>query len=267
MKYTKAFSIVSFLTISLFSFSASSQIDSVRLNFKPNEIYIDHLNHLYFINENATILKTSLQLDSLYTLETKSNQISYLDVSNPLRVLALSEGQNKIVFLDKTLTPIQDPIQLDLLNIPFVNAAAISRDNNFWVFNNQTQQLKKINQQSEVIISSQQLNIILNDNFEANQIIEDQNKVFLIDSTKGVCSFDFFGTFQFHYNQIKPSKLLIHKNRFVYLERGEMYVFDPQLMERKKVKLPVKKILNFSLNKNQIILQTKEKLFILPVSF
>jgi hypothetical protein len=251
-----------FITLSTFA-----KVDSLNLPFTPNEFYIDHLDYLYFIKEDATILKTNLKLDSLYTHEIKSNQISYLDVSNPLRVLALSERQNSIVFLDKTLTAIQTSIQLDLLNIPFVNAVANSRDNNFWVFNNQLQQLKKINQQSEVLLSSQQLNVILDQNFEAKQIIEHQNKVYLVDPKNGVCSFDFFGTFLFHYKQIKADKLQVHKNTLVYLQKGEIFTFDTQLMERKKVTFPVKNIQDFALNKNQIVLISKEKLYILPVSF
>lgn len=255
------------LYLLLLSLSVFSKTDSLRLPFSPNEFYIDHLNYLYFINDDATILKTDLSLDSIYTHEIKANQISYLDVSNPLRILALSERQNSIVFLDKTLTPIQNPIQLDLLNIPFVNAVANSRDNNFWVFNNQLQQLKKLNQQSEIILSSQQLNVILDQNFEAAQIIEHQNKVYLVDPEKGVCSFDFFGTFLFHYKQIKADKMQIHKNTLVYLQNGQLFTYDTQLMERKKVDLPVQNIQDFALNKNQIVVISKEMLYILPVSF
>ena len=40
----------------------------------------------------------------------------------------------RIQFLDKTLSPSVDELNLDEVNIPLVDAVGISKDNNFWLF-------------------------------------------------------------------------------------------------------------------------------------
>lgn len=243
------------------------QNTTFKLTEKPNKVYINDLNQLYFLTENSIILKTNIKGDTLYTFEHKSEEISNLDVTNPLRVLALSSRFNSLVFLDQTLTPINAAIQLDQLNIPFVEAFASSRDNNFWVFNEMDQTLIKLDQNSKIISVSQKVNLLLNQTIKPVQMLERNNQLYILDEQLGLLQFDFLGTYKFLFKEIKGQKFEVIGNKVVFLNQNTIYVFDTVLMELKKVKVPFEQIDNFCVNNNYLVISQKEQIHIMPFRF
>ena len=61
----------------------------------------DHLGNVYLMKNN-TLIKTAGELKERYTYDWQSNgDISYIDVSDPMRLILFSESANSAVFLDK----------------------------------------------------------------------------------------------------------------------------------------------------------------------
>ena len=245
----------------------NASTNSFSLKTKPDKIYLNDLNQLYFLDQNATILKTNLKGDSLYTFEQKSDEISKLDVTNPLRIIALSSTFNSLVFLDQTLTPINNPIQLDQLNIPFVETFASSRDNNFWVFNEIDQNIVKIDQNARIKSTSQKINLLLVNNIKPIQMRERNNHLYLLDPNVGLLQFDFLGTYKYLFKEIKGEKFEVIGNKVVFLNQNKIYVFDTILMELKKVKIPFEHIDDFCVNKSFLVINQEKQIHIMPFNF
>lgn len=259
------------LTLLLFLFQTlpdnSSNYHSFELRFECEKVYINDRNQLYFISKNSNILKSNLQGDSLYTFEDKSQGISAIDATNSMRILAHSNSYNSLYFLDQTLTPISDKIQLDRLNIPFVKAFAFSRDNNFWVFNEADQTLVKLDQHSKIKSVSQKIYLLTGDNIHPNKMLERNNKVFISDPDKGIFQFDFMGTFQFKFDEIRADEFDVIGENIIFKSGQNLYTYNSILMEQKKINIPIQGIDHFCINKNNLVVTQGKKVYIMPLGF
>jgi hypothetical protein len=257
--------IVNLLFLVLFSFQ-DVLLPAFENNFETVKIYINERNQLFFINKQSIIISTDLQGNELFTFEDKTHEITAIDASNPMRILAHSNTFNTLAFLDQTLTPINDKILLDLLNIPFTKAFGTSRDNSFWIFDEQEQTLNKIDQNGKIKSVSQKIYMLTNETFNPELLIERNNLVYLVDKTKGVLCFDFMGTYKFWYKDIQSDKIEIVNQQIIYLQNSQLFSLDTQLMETKKINLPLDFIDDFCINKNKLVLLQGKKVYILPIN-
>ena len=257
--------IVNFLLLALLGFQSTIS-PAFENNFETVKMYINERNQLYFINKQSIVISTDLQGNELFTFEDKTHEITAIDASNPMRILAHSNTFNTLAFLDQTLTPINDKIQLDLLNIPFTKAFGASRDNNFWIFDEQEQTLNKIDQNGKIKSVSQKMYLLTDETFNPDLLIERNNLVYLHDKNKGVLCFDFMGTYKFWYKNIQGDKIEIVNQQIIYLQNKQLFSLDTQLMETKKINLPLDSIDDFCINKNKLVLLQGKKVFILPIN-
>lgn len=97
-------------------------------------VSLDPLGNFY-IRNSTILMKYSPQGDSLYRYtQPLLGEIGSVDTSNPFRILVFHPGINTIVFLDKTLSPINDPVSLDLLGHSQTGAVCSSSQGGFWLF-------------------------------------------------------------------------------------------------------------------------------------
>lgn len=253
-----------------FSTGTVSQLSNpqvIELPYKPIKIYLNDRNQLYLVTKNSLIIKTNLKGDTLFTFEDKAQEITALDVTNPMRILALSSSFNTLTFLDQTLSPISERIALDVLNIPFVSAFAFSRDNNFWVFNEIEQTLVKIDQNTRIKSVSQKIYLLINENIQPVQILERNNRVYVMDKSVGLLEFDFMGTFKFHYKIVKGDEFDIVGNKVIYRNDDALFTFDMVLLEHQKIKVPIDNLAHFAVNAQNLVLNSGKKLIIAPLNF
>lgn len=234
--------------------------------FESKKVYINDRNQLYFVTNQSTVITTDLEGNEIYTFEDKTHEITSIDASNPMRILAHSSTFNTLSFLDQTLTPINDKIQLDLLNIPFTKAFGASRDNNFWIFDEQEQTLNKIDQNGKIKSISQKVYLMINETFNPDILIERNNQIYLSDKNKGVLSFDFMGTYKFWYKNIISDKIEIINNQILFLQNNQLFSLDMSLMETTKINTPIELIDDFCVNKNKLVLVQGKKVYILPIN-
>src|SRR5215471_5359097 len=99
----------------LFSIHSNAQEDSVFL-FKRSlqgsftDFTVDNLGNVYMINQNGQLKKTGPAGDSLaiYNDITHYGKISYVDVTNPLKVLLYYQDFGTVVILDRFLNKVSD---------------------------------------------------------------------------------------------------------------------------------------------------------------
>jgi hypothetical protein len=170
--------------------------------------------------------------------ENSLGPITYVDVSNPFRVLVYYDDYTTVIFLDRTLSEIQRH-DLSALDLPQVEALGTASDNNLWLFDNNTYTLKKLDQKNEVLAESLDLNLLLNEPLNPVRLLEANNRVYLNSPNLGLLVFDLFG------NYIKTIPLL-NLDYFQYYEGQIFYTQDKQLQayhllsfQYKNIELPV----------------------------
>lgn len=202
-------------------------------------IEVDKMKQLYLIEDAHTLLKYSSGGDLLYQFNENSlGEISYVDASNPFRVLVYYNDYATVLFLDRTLSEIQRH-DLSNLDIPEVRALGTASDNNTWLFDNNTYTLKKINSQNEVVAESSDLSLLLTDVLDPNRLIETDARVYLNSPNLGILVFDVFG------NYIKTIEILnldyfqVYEGQIFYVEDKKFKTYHLLSFLTKEIKMPI----------------------------
>ncbi|MBI35527.1 MAG: hypothetical protein CMP67_09225 [Flavobacteriales bacterium] len=229
-------------------------------------VEVDEHGDVYLVNSKKQLIRYNAQLDTLYIFNEKSAEVDLVAPQNSLKILTFNKSLNTIQFLDKTLSPSADELNLDEVDIPLVEAVGISKDNNFWVFDQYNQSLKKFDAKMNLISTSGNLINITGLNWSPTQLKEIDNKVFVCDSSKGIMEFDFFGSYSRTINLKVSTNFYYNHSSIWFVRNDSLIVHDILLQEQSKFSLPVKNVHDFALYKSQFYLLTQEKLYIYGLS-
>tara|TARA_Y100000766_G_scaffold261998_1_gene252888 strand:+ start:2397 stop:3176 length:780 start_codon:yes stop_codon:yes gene_type:complete len=231
-----------------------------------SSVEVDEQGDVYLVNKGKQLIKVDTNLDTLYVFNEKSAEVEFVAPQNALKVLIFNKSLNTIQYLDKTLSPSANELNLDDVNIPLVEAVGISRDNNFWLFDQYDQSLKKFDVKMNMISTSGNLLNITGLNWSPTKLKEIDNKVFVCDTSRGIMEFDFFGSYVQSINLKVKSNFYYSQSSLWYLRNDSLIVHDILLQEESKFQLPQKNIVDFAFYKSQFYLLTQEKLYIYGLS-
>ena len=140
---------------------------------------VDKMQQLYLLIGDNDLQKYDVNGTLLCRFnENNLGPISYVDVSNPFRILVYYDDYTTVIFLDRTLSEIQRN-DLSDLDLPQVEALGTASDNNLWLFDNNTYTLKKLDQSNEVLVESLDLNLLLTEPLYPVRLLEANNRVYL----------------------------------------------------------------------------------------
>lgn len=225
-------------------------------------VEVDEQGDIYLINLEKQLVKLNPQLDTLYIFNEKSAEVEFVAPQNALKVLTFNKSLNTIQFLDKTLSPSVEELNLDDVGVPLVEAIGMSKDNNFWLFDQYNQSLKKFDTKSNLISSSGNVMNLTGDNWTPIRLKEVGNKVFLNDSIKGILEFDFFGSYVGKIDIQIKSNFYFKENAVWFLRSDSLIAHDLLLHEESKFYLPFKNIKDFAFYKSHFYFLTQEKFYI-----
>ncbi|MBL7741237.1 MAG: hypothetical protein JNK14_18585 [Chitinophagaceae bacterium] len=192
------------MSISFFVFlvalSASAQQDtSFRLIKKVKGDVVafaaDNLENLYLLSSTNQLKKLNANGDSaaIYNDVKKFGQATLIDVSNPLRVLLYYKDFATIVVLDRFLN-VRNTIDLRRYNILQAKAIGQSYDNKIWVYDEVGNKLKKIDEDGKLLLETPDFRQLFDPIPLPQRIFDQDQYVYLYDSTLAVYVFDYYGT-------------------------------------------------------------------------
>ena len=192
------------------------------ISFPLKFFKIDVFGNIYTV-EKSNRLKVYDQ-NFNYLFEYFNNglgNITYLDITNPRKLILFFGGFQKMVFLDNTLSEIAR-VNVDF-SLPYdIRAIGSSRDNHIWIYDALDYKLKKINAQGKVLLESNPLQSYLEVGILPDYIIEYNNEVFLVEEHKGIAVFDNFGNY-LRYELLEGiTSISIMNNNLVYLQNGNL---------------------------------------------
>jgi hypothetical protein len=170
-----------------------------------------------------------------------------------------------MVILDNMLAPAGDPIQFGSMGYNQVSLICSSHNNGTWIYDKQNSELIRFDQSFQVTNQtgniSQQLLTEINPDF----LIEQNNKVFLNDSTKGILVFDVYGT----YNKTIPLKGLYHfqtdNDLIIFFKDGKLNSYNMKTLEEGKIFFPELQVLDARTEKEKLYLLKQKSLDIYNV--
>ena len=146
---------------------------------------VDQKNQIHLYDENG-IKKYSFA-------DNRLGQITSIDVSNPLKALVFYGDFGIIRFLDNTLTEVEQIKLQDSGKFFNVAAAALSNDNNIWIYDIQWQRIYKINSSFEILRETNVFNDLGLAGFKPFKMAEKANLLVVGSKENGFVIFDNFG--------------------------------------------------------------------------
>lgn len=210
--------------------------------FIPGEytyMNVDVLGNIYLVTKGNRLLKLNSKRDSVGVFNDvkKYGNPSYIDVSNPLKILVYYKNFSTIVALDRFLV-FRNTINLRNKNIFSVNAVATSYDNNFWLFDEQDYKIKKINEQGETLLESSDVRQLTEEAPVPSVIIDCDNQLFVYDAGKGFYLFDYYGAFKNSLPFKNWQNIAVSKNIIYGFIGNELLTYQINSLQLKKYSFP-----------------------------
>jgi hypothetical protein len=175
----------------------------------------DNLNNIIVLNKNGRVTKYNERGDSIACFNeiTKIGRPNAIDVSNPMKILLWSQRNATLTLLDRWLSQ-RNQIRINEPGANAVQAIACSYDNNIWYFNPIDQQLKKIDDQNQLLLESNDMRSVTGESINPIFLQDRDGWVMLQDTSKGIFLFDQFGVFK---TKLKfKSQAAFMQNQVVY---------------------------------------------------
>ncbi|MFA4853344.1 MAG: hypothetical protein WC868_06370 [Bacteroidales bacterium] len=218
-------------------------------------ITTDNIGCLYIISGNE-LAKYDVDGNLLKTYSNKAyGNISFVDASDPLKILLYYRDFRIILFLEKMLSESGDPILLDNLGVVQPTLVCNSYENGFWIYDQQNFQLIRFNKNLQVSNQSGNIVQITDKEIKPNFLIEINNIVYLNDPVNGILIFDKYGT----YAKILPFKNLnsfqIFDDNIIYSTESQLIQYNFKTFEQKSMNLPEKNVIGTRYEKNKLYIQ------------
>jgi hypothetical protein len=261
--YIKKYFSVFFLLLLIYNDKAYSQNDSLfrflkKLEYPISSFTVDNLGELYIINTDNQLKKYNEKGDSIgvFNQVTKYGKLSYVEAQNPWKAILFYQNYSTIVLLDKYLNVLTN-INLRKQNIFQVKAVTTSYDNNIWLFDEQDNKLKKIDDGGNNLFETVDFRLLFDSVPSPKKIIDNDGFVYLYDPKKGLYIFDYYGSFKNKLPFLNWTDIAIIDKQIYGFDKENIYRYLPPSPDVKQYALPQ------SLQNNNLIKVNNHRIYIL----
>jgi hypothetical protein len=222
----------------------------------------DVLGNLYLLSANQQLKKINSKGDSMGVFNDvrRYGKVHAVDVTNPLKCLVYFKNFSTIVVLDRFLQPV-NTIDLRRQSIFQVKAVAQSYDNKIWLYDEQNQQLKKIDDNGNILLSTPDLRMVFDEVPSPEKIIDQEGYVYLYDQDKGVYIFDIYGAFKNKISYTGLKSFTVSGKTIAGIQNNELITYSIGTLNEKKYLLPVKEAtLKCVLSAGRLFVLEKDKI-------
>jgi hypothetical protein len=203
---------------------------------------VDILGNIFVITRANRLIKYNPAGDSVAVwndVKTYGNP-SFLDASNPMRILIYYQPYACIVMLDRLLT-FRNAINLRKKSLFSTGGLITAYDNNIWLFDQQNFKLKKIDEEGNTLAETTDWRQLFSDNDPApTRLADHKNKVYCFDPANGLYVFDYYGSFINRYEGFRQLSFPgINANVIYGIKGNEILYYDVNTpVIEKKITLP-----------------------------
>lgn len=165
-----------------------------QLNIGESSFTTDPLGNIYVFSKGDLTRYTSSGTENNRYSSRAYGDISYVDASNPMKILVVFPAFSKAVLLDSYLA-VQSEINLTFAGIPFVELICPSREGGFWIFDPALRRLRRMNDQLMFTAEGSPVDQVNNDALQFSRIYESGDWIILESQGFGILVFDRYGTY------------------------------------------------------------------------
>ena len=208
------------------------------ISIQAKDIQTDRLGNIYVITKTNQLYKYDSHGNLLGTLNYKYlGNIDFIDASNPFELYVFYKELNEILFLDNNLA-YRGEMFLNDYGISQSSAIARSYDNGVWVFDNGDLQLKRMNKNGEILQMSGNVKQFVNGNVSPNYIYDNNDRVFVNDSTIGILVFNVFANYIKTIPVKNCSSIKVIEDDLFYNKKGKLLKYNLKTFSESEFQLP-----------------------------
>ncbi|QES90617.1 SdiA-regulated/phytase-like domain-containing protein [Rhizosphaericola mali] len=209
---------------------------------KFSQLYVDNLGNIYTISKLSNQLKKyNSKGDSigLFNDVKQFGTISRMDATNPLKLLVYYQDFSTVIALDRFLNNIN---KLDLRRSGILQAKtiSISYDNNLWVFDEQEYKLKKLDDQGNILSTSDDFRVLFQDPPDPDAIIDNDGQLYLYDKNLGWFIMDYYGAVKKNYPYLHWQNVKVENQKLIGREDMQLDIATLSDFDYNKLNLPLK---------------------------
>lgn len=241
------------------------------LAFYPGEYIdfeVDATENIYVVSKSGQLKKYSTKGDSIAVFNDvkRYGNISYLDVSNPLKTIVYFKNFTTAITLDRLLAN-TNTLNLRKQQIFKVSCITSSYDNNFWIFDEQDMRLKKISDDNTTLLESIDVRVLTETPSAINYIRETGNYVYLYDNMKGWYLFDRYAAFIKYIPEKNWKSANAIDQNIAGIRDNTLHVVNCNTLAEKDWQVPVTEAINkirFSINKITLLTEKGISVYKMP---
>lgn len=188
---------------------------------------------------------------------------SFTEISpvNAMKLMTFSADQQTICTFDNTLTLSENCIDLSEFGVQSaIHVSASAQPDRVWVLDQLNSQLMCLNLSTKKYTEVSNLAGLLNLE-QVDELREYGNELYILDRSKGVYRFDFFGSLVSYFPEDGCSAFAVQGNNLFLLKKDALMVIDLETEESRSFDLPLKQISDFSVQGSVFFFRTVDKIF------
>lgn len=228
-----------FLLAVLLSQNAYSQTNPVANTALLTEVVsMDRLGNVYVADRKNNLRKYDATGKLVTTFSPPgTGHIALIEAWNPAKILLFYDDQQKIIFLDRFLTPVATTRLSDYVD-GLIKTASFSTDNKIWAFNESNFSLHKLDLQYPEASRAVPLDLMLNkQQYDIRLVREYQNNVYLVDRLSGIYVFDNLGNYQKKLPFTGLTYVGFQGDELYYLSGGKIHFFHLYTLQQRTMEL------------------------------
>ena len=238
--------LICFLLFFSFSVYSNNTDTTLRLQLEKTitgnfvNFYADNLGNTFLVSKNNQVKKLDQHLDSagIFNDVRRYGDIYSLDVNNPLKLLIYYKNFTTALVTDRFLN-VRNTVDLRAAGVLQARAVAQSYDNNYWVFDELDNKLKKIDDNSKVLLESPDFRILFSYNFFPQTIIDEDGALYLYDDKNGWMIFDYYGTFKQHIDAPGLKDVNVSRGNLTGHDTAMFYSTNPKTFTDMKIQVNI----------------------------
>ena len=226
---------------------------------KANIFLTDVMGNCYVIDRQEITKYDSFGRKIVSYSNGALGNITYVDVSNPLRILLLYKNFNQIILLDNSFAEITQPFFLDNAGIDMIDVACTSNFGGIWVYNSTDMELQRYNTGMNLEQSGTNLADLVDGNKTPNFVIEKNDNIYLNFPETGIFVFDNLGVY-YKTIPIKGLKRFDVNGSFIrYFKNNKIHNYNHILLRETQIDLPdTTDVVDASLVNNNLYIYKKD---------
>lgn len=252
--------------VAVYVFPQGSLVEKKKIGTEAQHIEVDFLGNCYVINDYE-IKKYSPEGELEYTYSNFiTGKITSVDPSDPFKIVVFYGDFGQVNLLDNTLSEAGDPILLHMYGLELASLVCRSYNSGLWVYDPQNFELIRFDDNMEITDRTGNINQVLGLPVDPDQLLEEDNMVYLSDPSEGIIALDRYGTYYRTYPFGDFKTFDAAGPRIIYLSGNEVHYYDTRKMTQTSMKLPVNAALDaricYDIQPEQLYVIDKSHLYI-----